>query len=316
MTAQPSAREESQWVSMAERGSRVGIRFMVWCYRRLGRDGAGLFLYPIVAYFWLFGGDARRASRQYFARLERFSGKPPARGGTFRHFYEFAETILDRLCFWTGHYDDFEVVIRGREHMEPLVKAGQGAILVGAHLGSFDVLRVIARDASIRVNVVMFTANARRINEMLSDLDPTTTMRVIEVDPGSIRSSFEIKSCIDRGEFVAVLADRVSPGGRGRTGWAPFLGDPAPFPHGPFLIPMLLRLPVLLCLAIRREPRRYEVSIEPLAGPKRIPREDRDAVLQERIEEFAARLEHHLTRSPYQWFNFYDFWSGPGVERG
>lgn len=301
---------------MAERGSRVGIRLMVWCYRRLGRDAAGLLLYPIVVYFWLFAADARRASREYFERLERFSGKRSGGGGSFRHFYEFAETILDRLCFWTGHYEDFDVVIRGREHMEPLVDAGQGAILVGAHLGSFDVLRVIARDADIQVNVVMFTANARRVNEMISDLDPNTSMRVIEVDPTSIRSSFEIKSCIDRGEFVAVLGDRVLPGGRERVGWAPFLGEPAPFPHGPFLIPLLLRLPLLLCLAIRRGPKQYEVFIEPLAGAGRIPRKDRDVFLQKRIEEFAARLEHHLTRSPYQWFNFYDFWSGAGAQRG
>lgn len=312
--AEKANRREVTWAHMAERGSSLGIRLMVWIHLHLGRRVTGLLLYPVVAYFWLVAGQARRASQSYFDHLERYApGSTPSRplfGRTFRHFYVFASMIVERLQLWTGHYDDFEIEIHGREAMQPLIESGRGAVLLGAHLGSFDVLRVIARDARIPVTVVMFTANARRFNEMLGELHPASAFRTIEIDPQSIRAGFEIRSCIERGEFVAVLADRVAPGGRNRVDRVSFLGAQAPFPEGPFLLPALLQLPVVLCLALRRGPGHYDVFLEALAdgAPEQTPR--RDELVHRNIARFAGRLEHYAAMEPYQWFNFYDFWEG------
>jgi len=316
MTDTPArpGRKEVAWAQVAERGSRFGIRLMVWIHLHLGRRVTGILLYPVVAYFWLVAGEARRASRIYFDHLERHApGSTPPRpllGRTFRHFYVFASMIVDRLRLWTGHYEDFEIEIHGREAMQPLIEAGRGAVFLGAHLGSFDVLRVIARDAKIPVTVVMFTANARRINDMLGELHPDSAFRTIEIDPQSIRAGFEIRSCIERGEFVAVLADRVAPGGRNRVDQVSFLGAKALFPEGPFRLPMLLHLPVVLCLALRRGPGRYEVFLETLAEGAKEPPSRRDELIHRNIARFAERLEHYAAMEPYQWFNFYDFWAG------
>ncbi len=116
-------------------------------------------------------------------------------------------------------------------------------------------------------------------------------------------------------ECVAVLADRLRPGGRSRVTWANFLGEPAAFPQGPFLLPMVMNLPVLLALALKTGPRRYEIFLELIAEQGTVSRRDRDEELRERIEKFAARLEHYTLRTPYQWFNFYDFWDGGDRDR-
>jgi len=139
-------------------------------------------------------------------------------------------------------------------------------------------------------------------------LDPGADLRVIELDPGSVRSAFEIRRCAERGEFIAVLGDRLPPGGRGRVALASFLGAPAPFPQGPFLLPLLLQLPVVLAVGLKTAPLRYEVFLETLADAGPVPVRDRSKVLQERVEAFAARLEHYCERAPFQWYNFYDFW--------
>ena len=154
----------------------------------------------------------------------------------------------------------------------------------------------------------MFTANARRINDILAELDPTSALRIIEIDPTSVRAALEIKSCIDRGELVAMLGDRVPPGTDSRQRVSRFLGAPAVFPEGPFLVPIVLRAPVVLCLALKRDQRHYDVFLETLAEAGKTPTAQRDAVLQERIDTYAARLEHYTRMAPLQWFNFYDFW--------
>ncbi len=261
--------------------------------------------------------SARRASQTYLARIDRARGGRGRRPGlreSYRHFYSFAEAILDRLDLWSGAYDRFEIVLHGREKVEQYLASGRGAFMVGAHLGSFDMLRVVAGEAGIPVNVLMFGANAERINEAFEALDPECKVRVIDIDPTSARTAFEIRRCVDRGEFVAVLADRSLPGGRHGNARANFLGEPAEFPEGPFRLSMVMQLPVVMTIALKTGPKRYDVFFEELLSGDPVPAGNREKVVQERIEKFASRLEHYCQQAPFQWFNFYDFWAE--TERG
>lgn len=303
------------WESRAERGSRLALRFLVWCFRRFGRSGAGLLLHPVAAYFFLFAGSARRASHDYLVRLARHrdgsAARPPSWAASYHHIHRFAEVILDRFSFWAGLQDEFAVTVHGRDVVQRYMDRGLGVFLIGAHLGSFDVLRVIAREAGVRVNVVMFTANAERINAVFRELDPRGDIRLIDVDPGSLKTAFAIRRCIRRGELVAMLGDRVAPGGRDRITHATFLGEPAAFSTGPFLLPVLFRVPVFLSLALKTGPRAYEIVLEQLADDAPVSPDAREKEVQERIETYAARLEHYCLRCPDQWFNFYDYWQDP-----
>jgi predicted LPLAT superfamily acyltransferase len=87
---------------------------------------------------------------------------------------------------------------------------------------------------------------------------------------------------------------------------AGFLGSPAKFPASPFIVAKLFRVPVFLVLA-GVDGDGYQVIVEPLADVATAA-EDRDAYVRRGVERFAARLEHHVQRSPYNWFNFFDFW--------
>ena len=307
-----------KWASASERGSRFSLRFVVWLVRYAAGAPLRPLLAPIAAYYTLFAARARRASQAYLVRIDRAHGGSGARPGlreSYRHFYSFAEVILDRLVLWSGAYDRFDVVLHGREKMEGYVASGRGAFMVGAHLGSFDMLRFVAREAGVSVNVLMFAANAERINEAFEALDPDCDVRVIEIDPTSPRTAFEIRRCVDRGEFVAVLADRCLPGGRHRIARANFLGEPAEFPEGPFLLSLVMQLPLVMTIALKTGRNRYEVFFEEIADGERVPAEHRVKAVQERVETFASRLEHYCIRAPLQWFNFYDFWADTGHER-
>jgi predicted LPLAT superfamily acyltransferase len=76
VTAETSA-DSSRWSRVTERGSLWGLRFTVWCYRRLGR-GPVLVLIPlVVGYFFLTDRTGRRASAAY---LRRVRATPAGRG--------------------------------------------------------------------------------------------------------------------------------------------------------------------------------------------------------------------------------------------
>ncbi len=313
-----------RWTRIAERGSLWGLRFTAWLLRAAGRGPTLVLVTGIVGYFFLTDRAGRHASAAYLRRVYATAagrealGRAPTTWDSFLHYRAFALSIVDRLSIWFGKTEDFELEIHGFEPFDRLAEQKRGAIVLGAHLGSFDVMRMLAERHHTVVNVLMFTANAPHINQILRELSPAVDTHVISVDPDSVESVFEVRRCLARGEHVAILADRIEPGDRRRRGRVPFLGGEVELPQAPFLLASLLGCPVLLVLALRRGAQRYQVFTELLAEKVQLPRGGREEAVRELLTSYAARLEHHCQRAPYEWFNFFDYWGdgGGGTQTG
>ena len=303
--------ENGDWSSEQERGSLLWLRIALWGIRHLNPSCIRFFL-PIIAFYYLVQAKkARRASREYLSRIAEISGqKAPGFLASYKHIHTFAQVILDRFILWSGRDDAFKVIYHGLDHMQELLDRGKGAILVGAHLGSFDMLRLIARENRIPVNVLMYVDNAQRINDAFQVLDSDSMVRVISVDPDSARLAFEVRKCVNRGEFVAVLADRAGPNAKKRVAQFDFLGEKAPFPQGPFLLAHMLGLPIILTIALRRGANNYEVFMERISQGEATRGRERSEAVQSSMDLFVSRLEYFCLNDPMQWFNFFDFWSG------
>lgn len=292
------------WLEAREKGGVLGIRLVTWLATAFGRGPARAVVSLVCAYYVLLHRDVRRASGAYLARInERVT-----LGMIYRHVRTFGHVALDRLFLLRGRNDLFAIESHGTERLREAREAGRGAVLLGAHLGSFEALRAMGAKREYPIHIVGYFRNARMINAALQAASPGTLTRVIEVDPDHVRFALRLKELIARGEFVAILADRV--GLNARTVTADFLGAPAPFPAGPFLLAAALRCPVLLTLGIFREPDRYDLHCEPFADPLTLARGQRDADLAAHVQRYAARVEHHCRLAPDNWFNFYDFWRG------
>ena len=313
-TAQP----RGHWARIRERGSMWGLRFTVRCYRTFGPVLSLPLIYAVVGYFFLTDARGRAASQRYLERVREHGERNgervalPSRAGTwqsFLHYREFALSIADRVGLWSGASRDFAFDFSGRDHFDRLHEEGRGAILYGAHLGSFDALRVLSVLDGVAVNVLMYTQHAPMINEIFRELAPEAEVRVIAAADDSARTALRIKACLDRGEHVAILADRVEARDRKRVVPLDFLGLPAVFPEAPFQLPSLLGAPALLVLALRSGPRSYAVRVE-LLGDERepVPRGERPKRSRALVEAYVRRLEHYCVRWPRQWFNFYDVW--------
>jgi predicted LPLAT superfamily acyltransferase len=291
------------WRAQRERGSQAAMRAFVWVTLALGRRVGRVFLYPICAYFILFSRGARRASADY---LRRVLGRPPRLAEVMRHYHAFASTVHDRVYLRAGRYDYFDVRLDAPEPLLAELRARRGCILLGSHLGSFEILRAAGlAEGAPPVNMLMHVDGAEKVNRVLDALAPEAAPRVIPLGhPGSMLRAQE---CLERGEIVGILADRGLH--EERECRCPFLGAPARFPLGPLLLAGLLQAPVILAFGLYRGGRRYDVRLEPFAERIEVDRRDREASLRPWVERYAARLEHHCRDAPYNWFNFYDFWA-------
>ena len=307
---------DGRWFELRERGSLLGMRIITWVYRRMGRPIARLLLYPIVGYFYLSDRRARRASLDYLERLHgarRLAGPAPGQAQVFQHLLAFGTNILDRMGFWLGGREDFELEIHGMELLDAVASEGRGALVLGAHLGSFDVMRLAASLRSpIRVHVLMHTANAVRINTALGQLDSGSEnlkVRILPVEPEGFEHVLKIRKRIQQGDVIALLADRSHPNEADRMTRVDFLGAPALLPQGPMLLAAALGCPVLFMVGLRTGGGAYEIHVEKFADPITLPRQQRSETVQRYCQRYADRLAHYCEKAPQQWFNFYDFWS-------
>lgn len=299
----------ARWWEIRERGSWLGIRFVLLTARLLGYRASALLVRLVVAYFYLTSRSGRRASETYLTRLREFSdGKTPEptwRNG-LRHHVAFGLTTLDRIWFWRGRTKSFRIRRIGHELVTGL--EGVGGLMVGAHMGSFDVLRTESRKHRIKVTAVMFRSHARNINRILRGLDVDVDVDVLELVPGDLAGVMKLQDIVSRGGTVAMLGDRRSVGSQERVTKVSFLGRPAEFPNNPWIVASVLRCPVYLTFGLRVGDRSYELHAEKFADRIVLPRRRREAALEEYIRRYVARLEELCCSNPYQWFNYFDFW--------
>jgi predicted LPLAT superfamily acyltransferase len=290
----------AEWRAQRERGNSLLLRVMVHIGLSLGRGPARLLLYPICLYYLLFWPRAQRRSRSYLGRV---LGRPPNLSDVFHHYYGF--TVLDRFYFATGRITDLQVQTHGVDRLDRLLAGGRGCLLFSAHLGSFEALRAAGVQHRVPpINILMRTDGAQQIVRILQDRAPDLAPRIIRL--GSPHSLLRVKECLERGEVVGLLADRLYDDDR-RFALVPFLGEPARFPLAPFQLASMLRVPVALGFGLYRGESHYDVVVEVLA-PDGIPRRAGDSELAAWAERFVCRLEHYCRDTPYNWFNFYDYW--------
>lgn len=289
------------WSAQPERGSAWVARAAVFLARRGGWHLGRACALPATAWFVLTSRHARTASRDYLARV---LGRPAGMIDVVRHFDSFASMVLDRVMLLCGHGDDYRITVDGLDALLAVVAEGRGCILMGAHLGSFEVLRTLADKAPVPVWALMYRRNAGAMTALLDRLAPALRARVLEI--GETASMIQARECVERGEIVGLLADRAPPGHRMVP--ALFLGGTAHFPSGPFVLAALLGAPVFLFHGVRTGPRRYHIGLELFDRQIALRRASRAADLGDHVQRYAAALERMCRAHPLQWFNFFPFW--------
>ena len=224
----------------------------------------------------------------------------------YRVLWNFAWTISENVRFTEDRVvPDWEFV--GREHFDALRTREGGAIMLTAHMGSYDIGAKLFSDTSGR-RLVMVRApevdpDTRRFEEEQLERTKSDGLK-IDFNTKASDLALDLLDAVTNGEIVAIQGDRVTPGIA--TLPATLFGKRARVPAGPFALAMAARVPIYPLFIIRRGRRFYRLlTLEPIEVVR--TGRNRDADFQRAANSWSAQLERVIREGWYQWYAFDSF---------
>ena len=312
-----SVNNSAHWSSFKEAGTLFGLQFLRFIHRVFGRWLVSLMLLPTVAYFMLFRRVSRQSSQAYlqnhFAAYPDFWSKPPGLMDTAKHFYVFAQTVVDKLLSWFVDIDVDQFVIEHPERIDELMNDSRGQLIIGSHMGNLEYCRgFMQRYRSKVINILVHDKHSENYNTLMQQLNPDSRLNVFQVSEFDIATMLKIKDKIDAGEWVFIAGDRSPLSGQERTVPVQFLGKEAQLPIGPYMLAKGLACPVKLMFSYcdyDSKDQAIHFSVIPFSERITLDRKQKEQGLQAYAQQFADELEAQCAKAPLQWFNFYDFWA-------
>lgn len=295
-------RNEAKKWNGKSRGGALGNGIFVATLKYLGVRPAYMLLVFVAPYFVFFAPSARRSVMKYHRKILGY-GRLKSVAQTFALFYRFGQTIIDKIAVKHGITKPYEFDY-GTTYNEFLsvLDAGRGAIIIGAHVGSWEVGAPFFFSYGKRMNIVMLDAEYAKIKHVIEQGTDAANFKIIPLGDDGLDSILKIKSALDHGEYVCFQGDRFMNDRNAIT--TTFLGHEAQFPRGLFKLAAKMRVPIIFYYAMRQRHRKYNFIFEMARMD-----ENGTTTADNIFAQYIASLERIVKKYPQQWFNFYEFWT-------
>lgn len=297
-----SQNNEKDWKGKT-RGGSFGYFFFILLIRTIGVRAAYAFLCLVVIYFIPFAPKATRSVWRYARKVLHYGWFRSVRL-LFVNYFRLGQTLIDKVAIGAGMSKQYQFDFgAGYPDFLEVLNGTQGVVMIGAHVGNWEIGAPFFDDYGKKMNIVMFDAEYQKIKDLLEKNTNTRNYKVIPVNEDNLTHVFRIKDALDRQEYVCFQGDRYVEGSQVLRN--DFLGKEASFPAGPYLLASRLGVPVVFYFAIRGKGMRYKFNFV-LARPAKRTKETKPE--QELLRQYVTTLETVVRQCPEQWFNYYDFW--------
>lgn len=308
--------KNSHWAQKNERGTPFFLRLTARLVLFLPRWALRMVAHTVVLYFFLTSARERQFIRAYQKHLQAAfpDVRLPEHFPVLRQFAAFADTVCDAFGVWQGKIRFADTVYSDPDGLSAASESGgRGQIFVSAHFGNVEICRTFAaRHPGFVMNILVYSRHAPAFEKAMKAAGAgAENIRMVPVDDLDAAQMLQLQQKLERGEWLAVAADRVPVRGS-KTVEVDFLGARAKFPQGAWLLAGLLGAPVNV-LFCPRENGRYHIKIRKFCDAVSWTRETRGAVIRECAQNYADLLAQQCAQNPLQWFNFYDFWEEHGA---
>ena len=304
------------------------LKFLLFLFKYFPKPFVRFLVYPVSFFFLRHNDRIKPESLLYQNNLREYTkNESPRVVSAYRQVVSFSFCIIEKMEGWLGLTKFNRVSYCDDDITELLaqLKEGHGAVLITSHLGNMELMRslsehnkeLVGRD--VPVIVIMEVNPNEQFRNTLREVNPKFNMNIVdskEIGPDTI--CYLIES-VEKGALVILAGDRTSAHTRDKVIVKNFLGKPAQFPYGTFLIPFLMKVPVYYMFGLRFKTSifnpKYKVYIEKSKINFDCPRSEREAGIENLCSEFIEKIEKFCRMYPYQWYNFFNFWNMEPVSK-
>ena len=280
----------------------------MWCFkislRLFGLRGAYGLLYIVCVYYVLFDSGAVRGALAYLNRRFPDCGYFKKRAHLYRLFISQGKLLIDRFAAISGAVK-FELELRGYDHLVSLLKEpGQGAVLLTAHVGNWQIAMTQLGRLDKTVYLVMRPEDNQAVRQVLNISGEHQHIKIISPEE-HLGGVVEIMNVLKAGNLVSIMGDRS-------YGFSAvdvtFVGDTARFPYGAFHIAAASGSPMVVLLCAKVSLKKYVVDVSNIIQPRYSGRRNKVEQISKWVQQFASLLDQFIESHPYQCFLFHDVW--------
>ncbi len=287
----------AQWEGKSK-GTPLGYRIFVGILRYLGLWPAYALLAFVAFYYFLFSWTSTGHIYRFFRRRMHYS-VPRSVAMVYWNYLMLGQSLIDKVAILSGLSAKFTSRSNGAENIEHMAAAKRGAIMLGAHLGNWEIAGHFISRYDTVVNVLMYDGEHEHIKALMDAVTGGKKFNVIPIRE-DLSHVYLMSEALMRGETICMHADRYVAGARAQA--VEFMGEEALFPTGPFQLVKALKAPYTYVYGVKTGPTHYEFYARP-------PKEVGDFPdLHAMMKDYVKDLEGMVNKNPSQWFNYYDFW--------
>ena len=288
----------SKW-SGRSKGFVLGYQIFIFFIKRLGVPAAYFLLNFVVPVYYLCLPNARRNLYVTFKEIPKLKYSN-LQNLIYKNFFNLGKTLVDNFAILTKNKSKYSYLGIGEEYLIDLINKSQPAILISAHIGSWNIAGELLKENGGMINVVMFDGEAKRIKRLVKKNIGESNYKIIVIKD-DLSHLFKIKNAIDNRELICIHADRYIEGASTIT--ARLFNKKIQLPLGPLAIVSKFNVPYSLVFCFRENMYRYQFSATK-------PQLSNDP--QVIANEFAEILSKKLSNHPEQWFNYFNIFEPKG----
>lgn len=188
----------------------------------------------------------------------------------------------------------------GLEHLDQAFERGRGVLLVGSHLGDWEIAGIALANRGYRLSAVSETLGNERINRMAIRSRAARGIQLIPMEYALKR----VYGALRRNEAVGLVIDRPLPPDEGVS--VEFFDQRISWPAGPAVLALRTGARIVTGYLVHNEGDDYIGEIFPPLEYETTG--DQDADVQRITQQLVSIQESLIRRYPDQWFMFRRMW--------
>lgn len=285
------------------KGGFWGYRFFVFILRKLGISFTYFFIRIVAVYYLFFSFKSFKYTFFYFHSILKYNSiKSFAK--IYKNYILLGEVLVDKMASLLGFDDIFTYQFDGEEQLKEIIDGNKGGILIGAHIGNWEIASHHLNRFQGKVHLLMLDAEQKKIKQLLENISINYPENVnIIIVKNDFSHIYQVSKALQDKEIVCIHGDRFLKDSK--TENINFLGKSALFSTGPFILASKFKVPVCYFYGMKEKNKHYHLfaftsQYNSTKYNKFLPK---DMLL-----EYTSNLESIIKKYPEQWFNYFHFW--------